>query len=1833
MDLSTYQLDRLREESELVLYRGRDESGDAPILVLAPRSRKTEARSLGRLHHEYALTQELESPWAVKPLALTHFEGRMALVLSDPGGKLLSSHVGLCLDLRHFLAVAIGLAASLRSLHDRGLIHKDIKPANAFIDESGTVSFTGFGFATRAARERQAPGRPEVIAGTLAYLAPEQTGRVNRSIDHRSDLYALGITLYELLVGALPFTAADPTEWIYCHIARRAPSPSVRAEGVPPMIEQMIMKLLAKNAEDRYQTAAGLEYDLRRCSNDLRSHRRIETFPLATHDVSERLLIPEKLYGRDADIAVLTAAFDQVATKGKFGFVLISGYPGIGKSSVVNEMHRVLYSTRGLMAAGKFDQYKRNVPYATLAEAFQGLVRQILSKDDVDLERWRSALLNGVGANGQLMVELIPELGVILGAQPAPPSVSPQEAKNRFQLVFRRFLQVFAQPEHPLVLFLDDLQWLDSATLDFLRLLGSEEEIPYLLLIGAYRSGEGESLQRLRTALDEIRVARGALQELKLAPLTQKDVRQFVANSLHAKPASVRSLADLVFQRTRGNPFFVVQFLTALNDEGLLRFDFSAGVWRWDLDRIGTKGITDNVADLMAARLVRYKGSALTIIKLLACLGNDARAETLATLMEMSEEEVDIASRELVSAGLVYRTERGYAFPHDGVRDSAYALTTAAVRASTHLRIGKLLSEALSQRDLEDSIFEVVNHLNRGVTFITDRDERIRVAALNLMAGKRAKAATAFEAALTYLTAGRALLGSTAWEDAHRLTFDLEFHQADCQFMVGEVALAERRFEELSHRSDSPPDLSLVVSRQIMVFTTMGRMERAIEISISCLLRMGVKLDVNPAHAVIEHEYREFCDRLGGRSIESLVDLPPMQDAHVREVMNALESLLSPAGTSNLDLHQLAVLRMANLSLEHGNSDESAHAYSVLAGMVLGWSVGTFESAHSFGRLALRLVTEQKLDRHAARVYALMAGAVGPWSLPLKDCYDYAVRATEMGHEQGGITYSGYAWAVGLSALLDSGKELTDVHRQADRVLVIAQKLNFPLIVGFAKGALALVRALRGLSAAFETLTTPGFEDTEYEDHLEGAAHLWHALVRYRIRRLQLMFYAGEYPACMDLISKLEPAVNVLRVFELAEYHFFSAMARAAALADNPRGISADHFTAIVASQRQLSTWSSRCAANFADRSALVAAEVASLEGRELDAERLYEQAIRLSRENGFVQNEGLGNELAARFYLRRGFEVIAEAYLRNARSCFNRWGATAKVRQLDLVYPQLTDEAPSRAVAGLSATRIQHLDLSAVVEMHHAVSREIVLDRLIERLMVTVLEHAGAVRGLLLLQRAGDMHIVAEATGQETVAVKLQAQAEISIELPKSILNYATRTQEVIIIDDASAPNPYSADKYIRSVRPRSIMCLPLVKQKRLVGVLYLENNLSSHIFTPDRLSVLQLLASQAAISIENAQLFSDIQAAKDHARRAGDELRLSFDLIPTLAWRAASDGAVEFVNKQWHDYTGIVDATGPKWMRAFHVDDMDKVEKWRQSLEHGIAEECEGRMRRFDGEYRRFLIRATPLRDDRGDIVKWHGTNTDIEDLKRAEQAQEALARVSRITALGELTVSIAHEVNQPLMAIVTNAATCLRWLADDKPNIPEARLAAERIIRDGHRAGDVIASIRTMAKKSHPETSALDLNAVVLEVLMLTRNELDRHDIIVETDLRADIGPALGDRVQIQQVLLNLIMNGIEAINASHHQRRSITVVSKPAEPGFIEVVIADTGTGLGQTGNEEIFDVFFTTKPEGIGIGLSICRSIVEAHHGRLWAAPNTPHGSSFHFTVPTFAEDQFIEYTR
>jgi PAS domain S-box-containing protein len=1951
-ELSGYVFSSLRE-GDIALYRGSG-NGLTPILLVA--AEESSPGCVERLEHEYALKSELDADWAARPAALTHDNGRMTLVLEDPGGTPLDRLLGRPLDVSHFLRIAIPLAGALRHVHERGLIHKDIKPANILVESASSgVWLTGFGIASRLPHERQAPAPPEVIAGTLAYMAPEQTGRMNRSVDSRTDLYALGVTFYEMLTGQLPFTASDPMEWVHCHIARQSMPPDERVAGVPEPLSAIIMKLLAKTAEERYQTAAGVENDLRHCLAERERKGRIDPFPLGEHDAPDRLLLPEKLYGRAREIDGLLASFDRIIKSGVPELVLVSGYSGIGKSSVVNELHRVLVQPRGLFASGKFDQYKRDIPYSTLAQAFQILIRPLLAKSDPELAGWREAFREALGPSGRLFVDLIPELKLIVGDQPPVPELPPHDAQRRFQLVFRRFLTVFARQEHPLALFLDDLQWLDSATLDLLEDLLTQPDVQHLMLIGAYRDNEVDATHPLRRKLETIKSAGGRVEEIALAPLAREHLELLIADALRCEPARGAPLAQLVHEKTGGNPFFAIQFLYALAEEGLLTFDHGATCWSWDPHRVRTKRYTDNVVDLMVGKLSRLPAETQTALQVMACLGNAAKTAMLSIVLEVSAEQVESALWGAIRQELIEPLEGSYRFMHDRVQEAAYSLIPEERRTGAHLRIGQLLVANTPPQQREEAVFDIVSHLNRAAALITAPDKREQLAELNLVAGKRAKAATAYVSALSYLNAGAALLVEDCWEHQHELIFQLELHRAECEFLTGAPA-AEQRLNLLSTRAANMLERAAVACLRVDLYTSLDQSSRAIAVGLDYLQHLGIDWSPHPTEEEARREYQRIWSQLGDRTIESLIELPLMSDPASLATLDVLAKIVPPAFYTDANLLALITCRAVNLSLERGNCDASCSAYEWLC-MLAGPHFGDYQTAvYRFGQLGYDLVEECRLRRFQARTYMDFGGSVLPWTQHVRAGRDLLRRAFEAANKIGDLNYAAYCGNQLNTSFLAAGDPLAEAEREAEHGLAFAQKMRFGLVIDLITPQLGLIRTLRGLTPTFGCFDDDQFGEARIERRFSENPDLAFGECFYWIRKLQARFFAGNYASALEASSRAQRLLWSLgSQLETAEYQFYGALSQAASCDSAAAGERQQpYLDAVAAHYKQLQLWAANCPDNFENRAALVGAEIARIEGRELDAERLYEQAIRSARANGFIHNEALANELASRFYAARGFEKIARVYLQDARYGYLRWGADGKVRQLDQLHPSLVAAEAHSPTANIGSS-VQQLDAATVVKASQALSSEIVLSKLIERLMTIALENAGADRGLLILPAEDDHLIQAEAKAAgDQIEVVLCQKLISGVNCSESIVRYVVRTRESVILDDASRPNIFSEDDYLRGRPAKSILCLPLIKQGRLTALLYLENTLSSYAFPPDRIAILELLAAQAAISLENTLLYSDLQEREAKVRRlvesniigisifgfdgrvieaneaflhivghSRDDIVsgcVSWSKLTPAEWQEADDRAVaelratgsckayekEYLRRDGRRVPVLVGAAafdGPReqgvcfvldlterkraeealreseakfsdyaatasdWLweigpdykftllteNAFRSDPADRIgtfcwdhaldletepEKWQLVWATLDSREPFGDFVycSVDGSGCPMYVKVSgkPVFDANGEFRGYRGTGTDItalraieaearESERRYREVQLELAHANRVATMGQLSASISHEVNQPITAAVTYALAARRFLSAEPPNLNEVDDALSLIVKEGNRAGEVVERIRALIKKAPARKDAVEINDAILEVIALTRTEAANNSVSARTQLAEALPRVQGDRVQLQQVLLNLIINAIEAMRDVGEKEREL-LISTRNEPDGVLVEVRDSGPGFPPAALERVFEAFYTTKPGGLGLGLSICRSVIEAHNGRLWASANLSRGASFRFALPVIA---------
>ncbi|PRD43112.1 histidine kinase [Phyllobacterium phragmitis] len=1816
-------------DSERVFCRGwclNDDGSRSAVLVVRPAIDPAPPASLDRLIHEYALKDALDGASSVRPLALDRDSGRTALMLENFDGEPLDRLLGAPMEVESFLRLAIAIAVAVGKVHQCGLLHKDLKPANILVNStSGEVKLTGFGIASRLTRERQSPEPPEMIAGTLAYMAPEQTGRMNRSIDSRSDLYALGITYCEMLTGVLPFTALDPMEWVHCHIARRPVAPSERLKHIPAPISAIVMKLLAKTAEDRYQTAGGVERDLRHCLVEWEARRNIADFPLGQKDSPDRLLIPEKLYGREREVETLLAAFDRVVSGGELELVLVAGYSGIGKSALVNELHKVLVPTRGLLAAGKFDQYKRDIPYSTLAQAFQSLVRLLLSKSDAELANWRDALLEALDQNGQLMIDLVPDLKFIIGEQPPVPTLPPQQAQSRFQLVFRRFIGVFARPEHPLALFLDDLQWLDTATLDLLEDLLNQTELRHLLLIGSYRDNEVDAAHPLGRKLQVIRNGDAKVSEITLAPLAGEHLGQLIADALRCEAEHVAQLTQLVRERTGGNPFFAVQFISALAEEGLLRFDHGAACWSWDIDRIHAKGYTDNVVNLMVEKLTRLPAPTLAAVQQLACVGNTAEIATLSTAFGILEEQVHADLWEAVRLELIERRRNSYKFIHDRVHEAAYSLIPEASRAPAHLRIGRLLAEQVPPEQRQETIFEIVNQLNRGADLITGQDEREQLAEFNLIAGRRAKASTAYTSACGYLRSGMSLLGDYGWTSRYELTFGLWLERAECEYLSKNFEEAERLIAELLARSASKVDQAAAYRIKVTLHVLKSEHVEAIAAAVECLDLFGIKIAPHPPREELDRAYAEVIRKLDGRPIESLVELPRLTDPDVEAAMSILATMYAPAIFTDETLSSLHLCHMVLLTLDYGVTGASAPGLATF-GIVLGHDFGRYEEGYRFAMLARALVKRHRLvANEAMTLWALEI--VSLWTRPVSDAVEAIRAAFRTGVEAGDLPMACYACNHLITDLLLRGDRLDDVWAESESGLAFARRARFRDVVDVLTGQQRFMLAMRGQTNAFGRFDGDDFVEAAYEQSLtpDRATTM---ICWYWIIKAQARFLFGSFDEAQASLLRAAPLLwSSPGHIQLLDYHFLAALT-GAALESTLSAVGAGERRARLAAHcDRLARWVESCPANFADKHTLVRAELARLDNENDAAARLYEEAIRLAKANGFIQIEGMANELAARFYVARGLEQIAGLYFRNARRCYARWGAHGKVRQLDEMHPHLLKQEAAPAPTSTMGAPVEHLDLATVIKISQAVSGEMVLEKLLDTLMRTALEQAGAVRSLLVLSRGAELRIVAEAAvSGDTVVVRLPDEPVSPTALPSSVLQLVLRTQEGLILHDAAIDPSFAGDTYIRQHQARSVLCLPLINQGKLIGGLYLENNLAPHVFVPARIAVLKLLASQAAISLENTRLYRDLAEREARIRRLVDS-----DVIGIVIWHMdgrlidANDAFLRMVQYGREDLNAGLrwfDMTPPEWQERVPRE----LEELRTT---GTMLPSEKEFFRKDGSRVPVLIGAASFdgQPDQGvayilDLTeRKHAEAEARESERRYRETQAELAHANRVSTMGHLTASIAHEVRQPIAATVANAEAALRWLRRDPPDVEEVRQALASIVDDGNRAADIVSRIYDAVKKAPPRKDLLEINGAIREVIELTRGQIINCGILVRTTLVSGLPLVQADRVQLQQVILNLVVNAIEAMSNIGDEPRELLISTGMAQTGGVLVAVRDSGPGLAPYALEHIFDAFYTTKPSGIGLGLSICRSIVEAHGGRLWATGNEPRGAMFQFTMP------------
>ncbi|EYF07474.1 AAA family ATPase [Chondromyces apiculatus] len=1401
--------------------------------------------------------------------------------------------IGSPMDPARFLRIAIALSGALSSAHRTGA-DGGVRADTLLIDEG----------SRRATLQRSSDflvgvgrhgTRGVVPTEALPYLAPEQTGRISRASDQRSDLYALGVVLYELLTGAPPFDADGVIEWVHCHIARRPRPLAESTSQLPAPIEGVVMKLLAKMPEDRYQTSAALGRDLAQCLDMVEAGDDVQPFDLGEGDISEDLHIPHKLYGRDAEVAALLMAFERVCEVGKPEMVLVTGHPGIGKSVLVDELYRPVVRRRGMLISSKADQYERGIPYAGIVQALDRVVQRLLMESKARLAQWRQQILDAVGANGQVVLDILPRMELVLGPQPPVQPLPGNEARHRFERVFRQLFGVLASREHPVVLFLDDLQWSDPASLSLLVSLMTHGEIGHLLVIGAYRDNEVGAGHALTAALDEIQKAQIRTMRILLGPLSRDDVRSLVGDTFRCLPEQGAPLGALIHEKTDGNPFFTTQFLSTLVQDGLVTFDKDRLSWRWDLGKIQAARLTDDVIEMMIHKLRRLSEETASALRYAACIGSEFEVDTLTAACEAPRAGLHERLKPAVQSGLLLRFGESYGFLHDRVQQAAYLLIPEAQRGEVHLRIARSLRARTPSEHLGDKVFSIVNQYNLGVSGITTVEERRTVAELGLLAGKKAKSSAAYTVAAGYLAASIALVDEPTWKTSYDLLYALHSECAECEHLSGNAEETRRLCDLILQHGRTKLDKQLAYRLLIERHMAEMRSDKAVEACLDCLKLLGVEISSAVTDADVDEEFRKVWEALGDRSVEALRDLPPMTDPEMQAAVAVLTITFVPAWYVNQTLSHMMMARTLRLSVVHGNAGPSAMNY-VTAGMVLIPRFGDYRRSYELAKVGYALAQRDGALYWLSMICSTFGAFAAVWFEPIGRCVEYPREGLDAAQRSGNVTWITLGSMHFLSMMMSSGRRLDEVHRESERLLEIVRSVDRDMGAPILLAMQRSVQCLRGLTSNISTLNGGGFDEEAFEEANPPSTLL--AYYYYHARRLQARLFAGEIADAVRSARCLKPVLwHAACQFFVAEGTLYMALALLAHMDEVDAETRAIYRAEIAEHQALLAVWADNCPVNFLAMQHLAAAEVARVDGRVEDALRLYDHAAEAARQNDLVHLEALAKELAGRFCLDRGFSTLAGALLREARACYVRWGADGKVSQLDRRYARLFDLATASA-GTMTSTKLEQIDVLTVVKTCQAISSEIDQSKLLSTLLGIIVEHAGAETCHLLVPRADEMVVTGSVSiGDAGIDVTVHAAPLplACVPLPESMVHYVKRTREQVILDDPASQSLFSSDPYIERVRPKSVLCCPIVRQGTLMGVLYLENNLTLGAFSGRKIALLEFITSQASISMENAALYQALQQENAERGQTESSLRESEDHLRRLVEeRAASEATL---------------------------------------------------------------------------------------------------------------------------------------------------------------------------------------------------------------------------------------------------------------------------------------------------------------------------------------------------
>jgi len=1978
--LPGYQiLAKIYESSNSIVYRGIRQVDTQPVILKLLQPDYPTSEELSRYKTEYEITHNWQLVGVIHAYDLLAYQNRLVIVFEDIGGESLNVLLKtIKLSLSDILDIAIKITEGLGQIHAANTIHKDINPSNIIFNPvTEQLKIIDFGIAVRVSSENHSLKQSPSVEGTLAYLSPEQTGRMDCPLDYRTDFYSLGVTLYELLTDHLPFDKDEPIELIYCHLAQQPLPPHVTLQsnvvekedkeagedkedgGVdsklsqggfgtnvtinseqkvpkfiptnlvtdepsvgsilntqqfpnhqlvcPQAISNIVMKLLEKIPQNRYQSAVGIKADLEYCLEQLKTTGKIKEFPIGCHDLGKFLQIPQKLYGRERELQALLAAFFRIACspkgqgaintqKGLSEIILITGDAGVGKSALIQQIRPSIIQKSSYFITGKFDQFQRNTPCSALVNAFSKLIRKILTESEAKLRQWRKILLETLGRNGQIIIQVIPEVELIIGTQPEVPELGLAESQNRFHLVFQAFMRVFCQPEHPLVIFLDDLQWADAATLKLLEFILTDDPIHHLFLIGAYRDNEVDPNHALMISFDKICSLGVILNQIILTPLNRERVIELISETLHRDAQSVTALAELIVRKTAGNPFFIKEFIKTLAQENLIFFSSStnegSGQWTWDIDRIEETAITDNVVELMIGKLKKLPESTQHVLSLAACIGNHFQLDLLAKICEKIPNETWDDLYPAIQLGLIepqtknpqkyFHLIQYYKFSHDRVQQAVDALMDKASKETVHWRIGRLLLAQLSPYQKYERIFDIVDHLNWKAYAITTTHERLELTRLNLAAAKKAKSATAYTAARDYLNYGLLTLSETSWTDQYSLTLKLHKELAEVEYLNGDFESSQHLIHQSLIHAKSVVEQAELYNLLIVQHTMLANYKEAIQVGRQALKKIGIDFPDTNVKRGLNRELSDLKRNLGNRHIASLIDLPYMTDRVTKAAVNLLLSLDPPTYFFDQDSYAWVTVKLVNLSLQYGNAPESAKGYSNY-GLLLGSLWGDYQSGYAFGLLSCQLSKTFNHPIYISRTHHFLATFLNSWVKPIQCAESINHEAYQAGMEAGDFQYVGYILNNQFHNAFNQGSSLTDVLTQADTFLHFSRKTQNQWVTDMILACKLPIWNLCGRTEAKEVFDTDEMSEANYLATCHTYQTFGGLCTFYSIKAWVLYLY-NQPEAALNCIKSAEKYLPFIRgLYIQAEHNFYISLILTALYPQAAESQQADYWQTLIIAQAQMKGWADNCPENFRHNYVLINAEMARISGQTEKAMDFYDQAIDLAKTNGFIHHEALANELAAKFWLSKGKVKFAQLYMQKARHGYQHWGAKRKVEDLEKTYPGLFTDALTSvnikdtltnsntdSVSGSHLAAV--LDLTTIIKTFQALSSEIALDKLLISLMKLLIENAGATQGVLLLDWQGQLRIEAICRGDlDSIAVLQSIPLETSQDIPTAIIHYVSRTQEILVLNDATSEDRFINDAYIQQNQPKSIVCAPLLNQGQLIGLFYLENNLAIAAFTPARVELLNLISAQAAISIENARLWQkqaelnhSLQAEIAERKRTEAALRKSEGLYRTLT-QNFPNGSVLLFDRELRFLLAEgegVRAGGfePEQLKGKTITDVlspDVCKIIEPLYRSALAGETNVSEITFGD--RTHQVYTLPVKNEQGEIFAGMVMSQDItlqkqaehilqnarEELeRRVEERTQALSAMNNVlqteiaerreaeAKLKELTQELqrsnqeleqfayiaSHDLQEPLRAVASYTQLLQQDYLDQLDESAQDYMAF--IIDGATRMRQLIQALLTYSRLGTRPSQGkpTDCNAILRQVTENLQVAIAESQATITYDALPTVQ---ADPTQLIQLFQNLIAN---AIKFCRDRPPHIQIEAQLTENAWL-FQVKDNGIGIKPKYLDRIFVIFkrLHTRREfsGTGIGLAVCKKIVERHGGQIWVESQPGVGSTFFLTLP------------